>query len=195
MDLRKKAYLLAWFTVVYNLLEAAVSLTAGILSGSIALKGFGIDSLVESLSGSVMIWRFKGRDHIDSAQEEKIEKIANRLVAISFFILSAYIIYEAVSKLYYREPTQPSLLGLAIIIASIIIMPVLFYQKYKTGKALSSKSLIADSKETLACLFLSIAVLLGLLFNHFFGFWQADPVTGLVIAVYLVVEGIHTLRE
>lgn len=82
--------------------------------------------------------------------------------------------------------------GFIIIIMSIVVMPILFYLKYKTGKLLGSQSLIADSKETLACLFLSIAVLLGLTLNFFFGFWQADPIAGIVISIYLIVEGIYT---
>jgi len=194
-DLRKKAFILSIFTVSYNIIEGIVSIIAGVLSNSIALKGFGIDSFIESISGAVMIWRFKKYDKINEEEEEKIERISQRLVAISFFILSAYIIYESISKLYFKEITQPSILGLAIIIMSIIVMPVLFYFKYKIGRSLGSKSLVADSKETLACLFLSIAVLLGITLNFFFGFWQADPIVGIVIAVYLIIEGIYTLKE
>ena len=194
-NLRKKAFILSVFTVSYNIIEGIVSVIAGILSNSIALKGFGIDSFVESISGAVMIWRFKKRDVTTDEEEEKVERIAQKLVAISFFILSAYILYESISKLYFKEITEPSLLGLIIIIMSIIVMPVLFYLKHKTGKSLGSKSLIADAKETLACLFLSIAVLLGILLNFFFGFWQADPITAIVIAGYLIFEGIKTLRE
>jgi len=194
-DLGKKAFILSVFTVVYNIVEGVISIIAGVLSNSIALKGFGIDSFVESISGAVMIWRFKKYGRISEAEEERVEKIAQKLVAVSFFILSAYIIYESVSKLVQKDITEPSLLGLIIVIASIIIMPVLFLLKNRTGKALGSKSLIADSKETLACLFLSVAVLLGIIFNFLFGFWQADPIAGFVIAIYLIVEGINTLRE
>jgi len=194
-DLRKKAFILSIITVSYNIIEGIVSIIAGVLSNSIALKGFGIDSFIESISGAVMIWRFKKYDKITEEEEEKIERISQRLVAISFFILSAYIIYESISKLYFKEITQPSILGLAIIIMSIIVMPVLFYFKYKIGRSLGSKSLVADSKETLACLFLSIAVLFGIILNFLFGFWQADPIAGIVIAIYLIIEGIYTLKE
>ena len=158
-DLRKKAFVLSVFTLVYNIFEGVASIIAGFLSKSIALKGFGIDSFVESISGAVMIWRFRKQGKITEEEEEKVEKIAQRLVAISFFILSAYILYESIYKLYFKEVTEPSIPGLIIIIMSVIIMPVLFYLKYKTGRSLGSKSLIADSKETLACLFLSVAVL------------------------------------
>jgi len=195
LNLRKKAFILSVFTVCYNIFEGVISIVAGILSNSVALKGFGIDSFIESISGAVMIWRFKKQDRITSEEEERVERIAQKLVAISFFILSAYILYESVSKLYFKEITEPSVLGLIIIIMSIITMPVLYYLKNKTGKSLGSKSLVADAKETLACLFLSIAVLLGILLNFFFGFWQADPIAAILIAVYLIVEGIRTLRE
>ncbi len=194
-NLRKKAFILSVFTVCYNIFEGIISIIAGVLSNSIALKGFGIDSFIESISGAVMIWRFKSRDKISEEEEERVERIAQKLVAISFFILSAYILYESISKLYFKEITKPSILGLIIIIMSIIVMPVLFYLKHKTGKSLGSRSLIADSKETLACLFLSVAVLLGILLNFFLGFWQADPIAAIIIVIYLVFEGIRILRE
>ena len=194
-NLRKKAFILSVFTVCYNIVEGIVSVLAGVLSNSIALTGFGIDSFIESISGAVMIWRFKKLDKINEEEEERIEKIAQRLVAVSFFILSAYILYESITKLYLKEVTEPSIPGLIIIIMSIIIMPVLFYLKYRTGILLGSKSLVADSKETLACLFLSVAVFLGIMLNFFYGFWQADPIIAIIIAIYLVVEGIRTLKE
>ena len=194
-NLRKKAFILSVFTVCYNIFEGIISIIAGVLSNSIALKGFGIDSFIESISGAVMIWRFKSRDKISEEEEERVERIAQKLVAISFFILSAYILYESISKLYFKEITKPSILGLIIILMSIIVMPVLFYLKHKTGKSLGSRSLIADSKETLACLFLSVAVLLGILLNFFLGFWQADPIAAIIIVIYLVFEGIRILRE
>ena len=194
-NLRKKAFILSIVTVGYNIFEGIVSITAGILSNSIALKGFGIDSFIESISGAVMIWRFRRYKKITRDEEEKVEKIAQRLVAISFFILSAYILYESISKLYFKEKVEPSILGFVIIVMSIIFMPILFYFKYKTGVLLKSKSLIADSKETLACLFLSTAVLIGIILNFFFGFWQADPIIGIVISLYLIREGIFILKE
>ena len=194
-NLRKKALILSVFTVCYNIIEGIVSTVAGVLSNSISLTGFGIDSFIESISGIVMIWRFKKLDKINKEEEERIERIAQRLVAVSFFILSAYILYESITKLYFGQKTEPSIPGLIIIIMSIIIMPILFYLKYRTGRLLGSKSLVADSKETLACIFLSVAVLLGILFNFFYGFWQADPIAAIIISIYLIVEGIRTLKE
>ena len=194
-NLRKKAFILSIITVSYNSIEGITSIVAGILANSISLMGFGMDSFVESISGAVMVWRFKKLDKITKEEEEKVERIAQRIVAISFFILSAYILYESITKLYYKEISKPSIFGLVIIMMAVIVMPILFYLKYKTGVSLGSKSLIADSKETLACFFLSIAVLISITLNFFFGFWQADPILGIVIAIYLIIEGIYTLKE
>jgi divalent metal cation (Fe/Co/Zn/Cd) transporter len=192
-ELHKRALLLSYFTVGYNILEGILSIFAGLSAGSIALVGFGLDSFVESLSGSVMIWRFRNHRDISEDEEERLEKKATRLVAYSFFILGAYILYESVKKLYFQEIADPSLLGIIIAVLSIIVMPVLFYMKYRTGKAMNQRSLIADSKQTLACLFLSFALLIGLGLNYLYGFWQADPLVGLIIVIFLFKEGYETL--
>ena len=196
MELSKKALLLSYFTVIYNILEGIISIAAGLMAGgSIALIGFGLDSFVESLSGCVMIWRFRKHDTISEEEEERIERKAERLIGITFFVLGAYVLFESVRKLYSRSPADPSILGIVIAVVSIIVMPVLFYLKYRTGKAIGSRSLVADSKETLACVFLSVALLIGLTLNYLYGFWQADPIVGLIIVFFLVKEGYETLTE
>jgi cation diffusion facilitator family transporter len=193
--LHKKALLLSYFTVGYNILEGIASISAGLFAGSIALVGFGLDSFVESLSGGVMIWRFRKHGRITEEEEEKVELKATRLIAYTFFILGSYVLYESVKKLCFHEIPDPSLLGIIIAIVSIIVMPVLFYMKYKTGKSVNSKSLVADSKQTLACTFMSVALLIGLGFNYLYGFWWADPVVGLIIVVFLIKEGYTTFKE
>jgi divalent metal cation (Fe/Co/Zn/Cd) transporter len=193
--LHERALSLAYFTVGYNILEGVISIFAGSLASSIALIGFGFDSFIESLSGIVMIWRFRKSGKISVEEEEEVEKRAAKLIAYSFFILGAYVLYESGKKLYLHEIPSPSLLGIIIAIASIIIMPILFYMKYQTGKAIGSRSLIADSKETLACMFLSIALLIGLVLNYAYRLWQADPIVGFVIVIYLMKEGYSTLTE
>jgi len=195
LNLKRKALLLSYITVGYNILEGVVSIIVGELAGSIALVGFGLDSFVESLSGGVMIWRFRKHGEISEEKLEQMEKKATKLVAYTFFILAAYILYESISTLILQEIPEPSLFGIIIAIVSIIVMPVLFYQKYKTGKALGSRSLVADSKETLACLFLSLALLIGLGANYLFSLWQADPIVGIIIVVFLVREGYKTIKE
>ncbi len=168
---------------------------AGWLAGSIALVGFGLDSVVESLSGGVMIWRFHPHPGRTPEEEERLEKKAVRLVGYTFFILAAYILYESATKLIFQEAPGPSLLGIIIAAVSLVVMPGLFYVKYQTGKSLRSVSLMTDSKQTLACALLSLALLIGLGLNYLYGIWQADPVIGLVIAGYLVREGVNALKE
>ncbi len=194
-SLKKRALLLSYFTIGYNILEGALSILAGFLAGSIALIGFGLDSFVESLSGCVMVWRFRKSGKIPEEEEERVERRATRLIGYSFLILGAYVLYESGKKLFLQEIPNPSLLGIIVAIASIIVMPILFYLKYQTGKAIGSRGLVADSKETLACVFLSIALLTGLVLNYFYGLWQADPIVGLVIVIFLVKEGYGTLKE
>jgi len=193
-NLHGRALLLSYFTVGYNVLEGIASIAAGALAGSIALVGFGMDSFIESISGGVMIWRFSQRGLTES-EEQKVEAKAVKLVGWSFFILAAYIVFEAAKKLVEREVPQPSLFGIIVATASLIIMPVLFIAKRRTGRKLGSHSLVADSKQTLACTFMSAALLLGLLANRLFGLWQADPVVGGFIGIWLVREGIETLRR
>ncbi len=197
MDTRlyKKALLLSYFTVGYNILEGIVSIFAGLLADSIALVGFGLDSFIESSSGFIMIWRFRKHGRISEEDEEKVEKKAVRYVAYTFLILAAYILFESIKKLYLHEPPDPSLFGIIIAIVSIVVMPVLFHLKYKTGKAMNSPSLVADSKQTLACVFLSAALLFGLVLNYSYGLWQADPIVGLIIVVFLIREGLRMLKE
>ena len=194
-SLHKKALFLSYFTVGYNLLEGLVSVLAGVLAQSTALLAFGFDSFVESLSGGIMVWRFRKQNWASKEDEMRTEKKAVRLVAITFFILGVYVIFESAKKLYLREATEPSLFGIIIAIVSLIVMPVLFWMKYKTGKSLESRSLVADSKQTLACMLLSVALLVGLGLNYVFHLWWADPAAGILIAVYLLREGYETWQE
>ncbi len=191
--LNKKALKLSYFTVGYNLFEGIISIWAGIIASSIALAGFGIDSFIESLSGGIMIWRFSISKSLSRKQEEKIELKAVKLIGYTFFILGLYVLYESASKLYFHEKPGHSLIGIIIASVSCIVMPILFYMKYRTGKALNSKALIADSKETLACVFLSFSLLVGLGLNYLFRIWYADPAVGLIIVVFLFKEGKEAL--
>ena len=188
-SLHYKALRLSYFTVGYNIIECIVSIIAGFIAGSTALLGFGSDSLVESLSGTIMIWRFRKHGTISKEKEDEIEKKATFFVGITFFIFGIYILFESIRKLILIEKPEPSIVGIIIAIASIIVMPILFYVKHKTGKSIGSKSLIADSKQTLACVFMSVSLLIGLSLNYLFGFWQADPIVGLIIVAFLFKEG------
>lgn len=194
-NLYRKGLWLEYFTVGYNVLEAILAITVGSLNNSIALIGFGLDSIVESLSGLVLIWRLQQHNRLDREIEEKIERQATKLVAITFWILGIYVLFESGKKLITQEVAQPSIVGILLAIASLIIMPILAWQKYQTGKAIDSKALIADSKETLVCSWLSIALLVGLSCNYWFGFWQADPLVGLTIVIFLLKEGWEICSE
>lgn len=194
-SLQKKALLLSYLTVGYNLLEGVISLLAGYLAGSIALVGFGLDSFVESLSGGIMIWRFRPHANLAPAEEERRERLAVKLVGWTFFVLAAYVLYESLEKLIFQAAPAPSLLGIIIALVSLILMPLLFAYKLHLSAGLESASLRADAKQTLACAFLSLALLVGLGLNYVAGFWQADPIIGLIIGAVLVREGRDTLKE
>jgi cation diffusion facilitator family transporter len=191
----RKAFYRSVVTVAYNFLEGLISVLAGTVSGSIALIGFGLDSFVESLSGGIMIWRFRGLGNHSHEEEEKMEAIAAKLVAYTFFVLGIYVLYESLKKIITRQIPEPSLLGIIIAIVSLVVMPLLFIAKNRIGKSIGSRSLIADSKQTLACCYLSAALLVGLGLNYLFGIWWADPAAGIVIVVFLIREGYEILRE
>lgn len=191
----KKALYLEYFTVGYNILEGVASITAGLMAGSIALVGFGLDSAVESASGGVLIWRLKKHGHISEEEEERVEKRAVRLIGVSFFLLGAYILYEAAEKLYLREAPEPSLFGIVIAVLSIIIMPLLARAKLATARKIKSRSLEADSHQTIICSLLSVALLFGLGLNYLFGLWWADPVAALVIVVFIIREGVEAFTK
>lgn len=186
----RRALILEYFTVGYSILEAVLSIFAGVLAGSVALIGFGLDSAAESLSGFVLIWRLKKQPSITSSQEEnKIETKAQKLVGASFIILAVYVLYETIKMIVTVSIPAPSLLGIFIAIAALIIMPFLAYKKYKLGQQLGLKSLVADAKETLVCSLLSLALLVGLLANYLFGLWYVDPIVSLLIVGFLLREG------
>lgn len=190
---RKKALLLSFFTVGYNLLEGVAALVIGAASGSSALIGFGLDSFIESISGSVMIWRFgKQRTH---EEEEAVEAKAVKLVGYSFFILGGYVVFDAAKQLLSGDSPEKSLFGVLIAVLSLIVMPSLFLAKNRLGKQMGSHSLVADSKQTLACIMLSLILLIGLGLNYLFGISWADPLAAIIIAVLLFREGRETLTK
>ncbi len=189
----KKALVLEYVTVGYNVLEAAASLAAGALASSIALTGFGLDSIVESLSGCVLIWRLKKHGRASKRKEANIERRAVWLVAASFLILGLYVLAESVRKIAEKETAGPSLFGIGIAAVSAVIMPFLGRAKYRLGKRMGLESLVADAKETFVCFGLSVALLIGLVSRAAFGFRLADPIMGLVIVLFLFKEGFELL--
>lgn len=194
-ELHKKALYLEYFTVGYNILEGVFSIIAGYLAGSIALIGFGLDSGIESLSGAVLIWRLSLHGRISEEEEERVEKRTVKFVGLSFFVLGAYVLFESIRKLYFHEHPEPTLFGLVIAFFSILTMPVLSYLKYRIAQKIKSRSLEADSRQTLVCSLLSVALIIGLGLNYLFGLWWADPIAALVIVVFIVREGYEALFE
>lgn len=193
--LNKRALQLEYFTVGYNIAEGIISVLLGMLAGSIALVGFGLDSAVESASGMVLIWRLSSHGRVTEAEEERIERRAVKLVGGSLFLLGAYVLFESVKKLYLKEAPDPSLGGIILAVVSLIVMPALALYKHRIARTINSRSLAADSKQTLICSLLSAALLVGLGLNYLYGLWWADPVAALVIVVFIFREGVEAMRE
>ena len=186
--LGKRAQLLAGVSVTHNLIEAGVSVGAGVTAGSVALVGFGLDSLVEVSSGLVILWQFRHR------MPQTRERQAQRLIAISFFALAAYVAVESVRNVLGGGEAAPSRLGILIASASLIVMPFLSWAQRRTGRQLASGSVVADSKQTLLCTYLSAVLLVGLVLNATLGWGWADPLASLVIGGVAAREGVQTWR-
>lgn len=186
--LGRRAQLLAGASVTYNLVEAVIAITAGIVAGSVALVGFGLDSVVEVSSGLIILWQFRHR------LPESREQQALRLMALSFFALAAYVTFESVRALLGDHDPDPSPVGIALAAASLVIMPFLSWAQRRTGKALGSNAVVADSTQTLLCTYLSAVLLVGLVLNATLGWSWADPIAGLIIAAVAIKEGREAWR-
>jgi len=186
--LGRRAQLLAAASVSYNAIEAIIAITAGIVAGSVALVGFGLDSVVEVSSGLIILWQFRHK------LPESREQQALRLMAFSFFALAAYVTFESVRALVSGHDPDPSRVGIGLAAASLVIMPFLSWAQRRTGKALGSNAVVADSTQTLLCTYLSAVLLVGLVLNATLGWSWADPIAGLVIAAVAVKEGREAWR-
>lgn len=180
---------LEYLTIGWNSLEAVASIGAGLSAGSTALIGFGVDSLIESGSGAALLWRLRPDE-----RGEKRERIALKLVGISFLLLAAYVALEAARSLIGREPPKASYLGIAIAALSLLVMPILARAKRHVAADLGSRALQADSRQTSLCAYLSAILLAGLALNALWGWWWADPVAALVMTPIIAREGIEALR-
>jgi divalent metal cation (Fe/Co/Zn/Cd) transporter len=186
--LGRRAQLLAGASVTYNVIEAVVAVTAGVVAGSVALVGFGLDSVVEVSSGLIILWQFRHR------LPESREQQALRLMAFSFFALAAYVTFESVRALFGSGEPESSPVGIGLATASLIIMPFLSWAQRRTGRALGSHAVVADSTQTLLCTYLSAVLLVGLVLNATLGWGRADPIAGLLIAAVAIKEGIEAWR-
>jgi divalent metal cation (Fe/Co/Zn/Cd) transporter len=181
--LTRRVRLLIAATISYNIIEAIVALAAGTVASSTALIGFGVDSVIEVASAAAVAWQFSGKD------PEARERHALKVIAVSFFALSAYVTAESVRSLLGTDAAGHSPAGIVLAAVSLVIMPVLSYAQRRAGRELGSPSAVADSKQTLLCTYLSGILLAGLLLNSLFGWSWADPVVALVIAAVAVKEG------
>jgi len=186
--LGRRAQLLAGASVTYNVIEALIAVAAGMAAGSVALVGFGLDSVVEVSSGMVILWQFRHR------LPESRERRALRLMALSFFALATYVTVESVRALFFGGEPEPSPVGIGLAIASLIVMPFLSRAQRRTGRALGSHAVVADSTQTLLCTYLSAVLLVGLVLNATLGWGWADPIAGLVIAAVAVREGVEAWK-
>jgi len=191
----KKALLSEYFTVGWNVIEGIIAIAAGVIAGSIALVGFGLDSYIEVASGLVLIWRLRKHGLDNEEEEEAAEKKAVLFVGVTFFLLAAYVIYESGRKLLFQEHPRESLVGIILAFVSLIVMPLLAVYKKKIAAEINSRALRADALETLACSYLSFTLLLGLGANALFGWWWADPIAALAMVYFLLKEGKEAIRE
>ena len=194
--LLRRGLRLEYLTVAWNVVEGLVSIGAALASGSVALLGFGVDSFVESVSGVVLIWRLRGeeRGELDEEAVERVEHRAERLVAISLLLLGAYILVDVAWSLVNADRPSPSQVGIVVTALSLGVMGFLARAKRTTGEALGSRALIIDAFQTTTCLWLSATTLVGLAANALLGWWWADPVAAIVIAILVLREAIEAWR-
>ena len=186
--LTRRVRLLVATTISYNVIEAAIAISAGAIAGSTALIGFGLDSVIEVSSAAIVAWQFSGPN------PDARERTALRVIAFSFFALATYVSIESLRALFGSADADPSTVGIVLAAVSLVVMPFLSYAQRKAGRALGSASAVADSKQTLLCTYLSGVLLVGLVANSAFGWSWADPIAGLVIAAVAVKEGREAWR-
>lgn len=190
VHLQRRARRLAWGGGLWHVAEFAIAVAAGISASSVALVGFGIDSLIEALAGSVVVWLFTGR----RLQSESAERRAQQVIAISFFLLAAYVTVESLRTLGGSSRPDPSWVGIGLAAVTAPSMPVLARAKRRVGHRLGSAATVSEGTQNLLCAYLSVAVLLGLGANALLGWWWADPLAGLAIAAVAAREGLESWR-
>ena len=188
--LRRRGFWLEYASMAWMTAEAAVAVTAGVLASSIALVGFGLDSVIEFFAAAIVVWQLRGEDQGDERATRAV-----RLIGVTFFALAAYLAAEAIRDLVTHARPGQSAPGLAIAAAALLVMPALAVAKRRTGRALGNRTLIADSAETAFCAFTSAATLAGTGLNAWAGWWWADPAAALVIAALAIREGLEAWHD
>ncbi len=195
-SLHQRASGLQWFLVVYNVVEGTVAVTAGILAGSVALIGFGVDSAIEVIADGAVALRLR-RAGVEASDEarQRAERQALRVVAITFFALAVYIAAEAGTTLLSGEKPDASIVGLVLSVLSLLIMPATALAQHRTGRRLGSPAVLAAAVETWVCAYLSLALLVGIGLHFAFGWAWADPVAALAMLPVVIWQGFETLEE
>jgi divalent metal cation (Fe/Co/Zn/Cd) transporter len=188
--LERQARLLAWGGNAWHLVEFAIAIAAGLAAGSVALIGFGADSLIEGLSGLVIVWLFTG----GRGSSQRAERRAQQLIGVSYVILAAYLGVESGRDLVVGHQPDASWVGIGLAAFTAPTMPLLALVKRRVGKKLSSPAMVSEAQQNQLCAYLSIALLVGLLANALAGWWWADPVAAAVIGAVALREGIETWR-
>ena len=187
-----RARRLEYLTIAWNTFEAAVALVSGLLAGSIALVGFGLDSVIETISAAILLWRFRSDHNVED--RERAERTARRLVGICFLLLATYVEVESLRALWTRAQPERSLPGILIAVAAVVVMPLLGRAKRRVAAQIGSRALHADSRQADFCAYLSAILLAGLLLHALLGWWWADPVAALVMTPIIAREGVQGLR-
>jgi divalent metal cation (Fe/Co/Zn/Cd) transporter len=190
LRLARRAKLLSWVSLAYMAVEGIVAIVAGVVAGSIALIGFGIDSAIEGLASVVIVWRFTGWRTLSHHAEERAQK----LVAVQFFLLAPYVAFESIRTLANGTHADESMVGIALAASSLVLMPLLGRAKQRIGSRIGSSATASEGKQNMLCAYLAAALLVGLLGNALVGAWWLDPLVGLFIAVVAVQEGRESWR-
>ena len=188
----RRGLLLNYATLAYNCLEAVVSIVAGLLAGSVALVGFGIDSVIEVTASGAAQWRL--RADLDPVRRERVERLTVRIIAWSFLALAAYVTCDAGRSLWLRERPARSPAGIVILALSVVVMPLLARAKRRVAREMGSRALAADAAQTSLCAYLSLIALAGVALNALVGWWWADPVAALAMVPIIAKEGLEGLR-
>jgi len=183
---------LEYFTIAWNSIEAVAALASGILAGSVCLVGFGLDSVIEVISGAALLWRL--HQDVDRRRRAKDERIALRIVGVCFMALAAYVAFDSLRSLLARKAPEHSVAGIVVAIAAMVVMPILGRAKRGVARQLSSAAMHSDAKQADFCMYLSAILLGGLALNALFGWWWADPFAALVMVPLIAIEGIEALR-
>ena len=186
----RRARIVAWGAIIWHVAEFAIALAAGLSAGSVALIGFGADSLIEAAAGLVLIWLFSGR----STASDSAEARARRLIAVSFFVLAAYIAFASARSLVLADAPSASVVGIALAAFTTVTMPLLARTKARIARELGSLAAESESKQTMLCAYLSVALLAGLGANAAFGWWWADPLAALAVSGVALREGVAGWR-